>query len=417
MKNILLIFGGDSAESEVSILTAAQVEEMNNGNFKIFSLLVRNGKLYLCKDKICPKVCALDDLPKNKFKQVSVFDGCLYLVKKNSLTKLAKIDCAILACHGGYGENGELVSMLNLSGIPTSVGNSSALMISMDKTLSKSFFNEIGVNCLPGFWFDKIDWDNNKKVLIDKINKLGFPIVVKPARQGSSVGVSFVRSMDNLDDAVELAIVYDDKVLIESGLGDFREFNVSVISFNDKIVISEIEEPVREGAILSFKDKYLSGGKTNKFDTSKKLGIFSCGKNDFDFVNSENEIEKCLNIDENANNKHKKHVFLERSKNTDINKIGMSSAGRNFPAELDGELVKQIKSFAKLIVEKLEFYGVCRIDFLVSGDKVFVNEINAIPGSLAFYFWNVDDFLDLLVCGACSNNVRKKVVPVAKFLN
>lgn len=371
MKNILLIFGGDSAESEISIVTAKQIEQMKTQDISLFCVLLRNKNMYLCKYFDIFE-CVKDPLNKKIFLPIIISNNNIYY-KKNRPKIIAKIDGAIIATHGGSGENGELVSFLKMNDIPCSVGNNLALGVAMDKVISKAVFKDFNIPVVDSFWFYKHEWDENREGCFLKAAEMGYPLCIKPARQGSSVGIGFVKSESELEDAVELALEFDDKILVEKGLVDFRELNVSVISDGEKVMVSELEEPIRASDILSFADKYLGGGKGGS--KGKMNGV------------------KC-----------------------EENTRGMEGSYRKFPAEVEESVSKKVKDLARRAAECLELYGVTRFDFLLHEGNVYLNEINAVPGSLSHYFWgDTKNFFNTLVKLSTTFKTDKKV-EVAKFL-
>lgn len=342
MKKVAVFFGGMSSEHDVSILTGLQILELAPDNVTPVPIfLCFENKMWMPKKKLDAQ--QFSDFEKNKrlFDQVVLVEKTLFLIKKQKQKKLFDIDAAIIACHGGSGENGELVAFLKQNGVGTSVGDPLALGIAMDKVVAKHFFAGIGVPVLDGFGFDGNDW-KNKAAVFEKAEKLGFPVAVKPARQGSSIGVTLAHSLEKFADAVETALLFDDKVLVEKGLVDFREFNCSALNDCHRIWTSEIEEPIRSKEILTFEDKYLSGGKSKK---------------------------NCFN-----------QVSALSAK-------GMAALSRKFPADIPGELKGSIQKISETCVREFGLFGVVRLDFLFDGENLFLNEINAVPGSLSMYFW------------------------------
>lgn len=391
MDNVLLVFGGEAAEREVSIVTGMQIAAFCPEKYKLFAVILdEDGRMFWVK-KHDAALCARKERNKKYFVEVCVRKRALWACGGRKMKKICDTDKAIIACHGGKGENGELVAALEFEGLGCSVGSPLALGIAMDKVVAKAAFKFFGVPVVDSFWFDKDKFDNMREQVKEQALAFGYPLVVKPARQGSSVGIGFVRNPEEFEDAVELALEFDDKILVEKGLVGFRELNVSTINAFDKVVVSEVEEPFRHSQILSFEDKYLGGGKG-------KLGGGKGGK-------------------------------LGGAK-LDLGKDGAGNGGaktgsmvgvcRQFPADVDVEISDRIKEIAEDVVCKLGLIGVARLDFMLVGDDLFLNEINSVPGSLAFYFWTrkgeESEFFEKLVVICDFERKNKKHTPIATFL-
>jgi D-alanine-D-alanine ligase len=209
----------------------------------------------------------------------------------------------------------------------------------MDKITTKMILKSIGISVLDDVWFYSYEWIENKDVIIAKIKaKLTYPLIVKPSNSGSSVGVTAVNNDLELEDAIDLAVSMSQRVIIERRIQNLKEVNCSVLGDREAMQVSVCEEPVRADAILSYKDKYLSGAK---------------------------------------------------SKTGAMNRTGMTDAKRKIPAEISKEVAAKIHTIAKQAFVTLNCNGVVRIDFLIDQDnnEIYLCELNTIPGSLAFYLW------------------------------
>ena len=189
--------------------------------------------------------------------------------------------------------------------------------------------------------------DENKEIS----EKIGFPLIVKPVNLGSSVGITKVNTEAELDEAIMLGFSFSDRILIEHAITALREINCSVLGDSDSCEASVCEEPFMNDEILSYEDKYL-GGNTKSSGASK----------------------------------------------------GMASLGRKIPADLTKKKSNEIRDLACKVFKAIGANGVVRIDFIIDTDTdtVYANEINTIPGSLAFYLWDATgikytDLLDRLV--------------------
>ncbi len=349
--NLGIIFGGKSPEHEVSIITAFQVWPwINKEKYQPFLI-------YLDYDNqafLCPPIKKQDyqKFIENTIKEKAYVDfikGGIYL-KKGFFKKRIKVDAVLLLTHGGSGENGQIQGLLDFFDIPYTGSNLLTSAITMDKVLTKESFAKIGLKTLPYSWFDYKDFKKDQKKIVKDIeDKLKYPLFIKPARSGSSIGINKVKNRKELVGAINKAAVFDNKILIEESLEDAIDINCAVMGGLSPI-ISPCEQPLSDEQFLSFQEKYLKGGK-NK---------------------------------------------------------GMASLSRIIPAPIPEKKALEIKNMAKIIFGEIILWGMSRIDFLYQKKtgKVYPNEINSIPGSLAFYLWQakniqppqlIDRMIDLAI--------------------
>lgn len=324
MKNVLVFFGGASCEHDVSVLTGVMTANCLDGNgYNAIPVFIDDNGEWYSDEKLKnlafysreEKVAKVTLLPS---------DDRLYEIKKNKLKVKAKADCAINCLHGVNGEDGSLAGYLRLVGLPLVSSPTFAAAASMDKYYTKIVASGLKVPTLPYVKLKRDDYYRNKQFAYKLVEKIGLPLIVKPANLGSSIGITTVKSRAEFFDAVELAFAYDGKVVVEKALTEFREINCACYRAEDKYVVSQCEEPLNKSEILTFEDKYVS-------PTPKK-----------------------------------------------------------FPADIPEEIAAKIRETTSFIYRKLEFSGVIRIDYLVSGDEVYLNEINSVPGSLAYYLFVED---------------------------
>lgn len=386
METIGFIFGGKSAEHEVSVITAMQIisaytkEECN-----VLPIFLDKSNNWFVFDA---KKVALSDFAREKldakiFTPVRLDKGekCLILQRGKRAEKI-KLDACVNLCHGGLGENGQLVGEFEACGIPISSGDSIGLGVAFDKVLSKFLCAADGIPVLPCVWFFKDEWENAPTKIIGELNRMKFPLIVKPARQGSSIGISRVNNATELVSAVRVAFEFDNKVLVEHAIENAREFNCSALGMaGDDVMISDVDEPIKKHQFLSFEDKYIGdvkGASISKF----------CDTKDAD-----------------------------GAKGGDLNggiKGGALSASGGRTYLKDAKLTKKVRELTAQAFRLHGLRGVCRVDFLFDPKrkKLYLNEINTIPGSLAFYFWtragmNTIAFVDHLIKIAKTANARK----------
>lgn len=376
MKNVLLVFGGKSYEHDISVVTASQI--YSKTKLKETKLV----PFYISRDDRCfiyeSDKFDLKDFSKNgfseknkKFKEVVFVWGeknKIFVKTHFGLKEYLESDVAIFACHGSSGENGKLVSIFESIGICTSAGNFDSLAVCMNKFLFKQVMKGIKVPVVSGFKISEKIYENNKESFEKKFNKMKYPVILKANNGGSSIGVFVAESKEDFTQKLNDAFEFDNEVLIEKFIDGSREFNVAVIGTSDSYEVSEVDEPLKKHELLSFTDKYLSnGGKNCKVDKSLK--------------NS------------------------------------MATQSRKFPAEISSNLSGRIKGFASKIFESLNLCGVVRIDFLYdeATDKLYVCEVNSIPGSLSYYFFKenkilVNDLVNRLIQIAYRNSENKNLI-------
>ena len=253
------------------------------------------------------------------------------LFGKTEQVVVARLDCVIPVFHGMHGEDGSVQGLLELCNIPYASSGIGASAVGMDKVYMKLFFRGCGFPVLPGEFFLRHQWDKDPEAVMDAIEaKLEYPVFVKPAMLGSSIGVSRANDRASLKEALELGFEFDRKVLVEKGLVDPLELNCSVLGYNGEAEASEIEMPISGGDLLTFMDKY--GSNSTK---------------------------------------------------------GMASLKRVLPAPIEPELRDQIRSLSVDIFNAMDCKGVVRIDYMFdsASQEIYITEINTIPGSLAFYLW------------------------------
>lgn len=327
--NIALVFGGRSVEHDISIITAKQIYGLADNQHNICLIYVnKQDELNLYTNK---QFSLQDFKQANKYLlPVELSNG--YVCYKHKLGKISKqkIDAAIFCCHGGDGENGVLASKFLASKIPVSCGSPVALGVCMDKWLTKQFLNGLNITNTPAICVDNSYSLNQVDSLITE--KFGYPAIIKPRWGGSSIGIKIATNKAELMDGLMVALEYDDNIVIEKALQEFTEYNCAVLGGSWEAVVSQIDEPEKKQAFLTFDDKYKNSGKGGK-------------------------------------------------------KGGMKTQVRKFPAEIDDKLKEQLQNISLKVFKELGLQGVVRIDYMVEGGKVYLNEVNAIPGSLGYYFF------------------------------
>lgn len=346
-KKVGILLGGKSVEHEVSIITGLQV--FDNIDISLYNPLViyinQSGKWYV-GDSLSD-ISFYKNINYKNIREVVPYgeNNKLVLIDKKSINKRVGrkykdivIDIVIPAVHGTNCEDGSIHGFCQMYDIPCAFGSVLSSSVGMDKIIMKKLFSSDGLPIVPYFWFYKYEVQNDYDCVVEQAHELGYPIIVKPANLGSSIGINKVNNADELVFALDVALSYDNKVIIEKCIENVREINCAVLGYEDDIISSYCEEPLGWKEFLSFDDKYIH-----------------------------------------------KEKFQDETK-------------RKMPADLDLDISNKIQSFAKQAFKSVDCSGNARIDFLYDGDNIYINEINTIPGSLAFYMWEYSNisFRDLI---------------------
>ena len=328
---VMVVYGGVSPEHDVAIVTALQVmAALKDADFEVMPVYIsKEGNWYLGNDCFTDPRSYKDirALLKKGKKVVWSADPSMGLMEKNWWgfgVTVRQPDVVFPVIHGRGGEDGTLQGLLEMAGTPYVGCSVTASAVKIDKYLAKKIAQSCGLEVLKDILVIK----GEKMSLADK-KALKYPVMVKPVGLGSSIGLSRVSGVKDLDDALEVAFCYDRRVIIEEALSDFDEVNISVLG-NNPYVVSKTEEPKSSGKVLSFADKY-EGQKASK---------------------------------------------------------GMAGSKRLIPAQQSAAIIKKIEEGAVKLFRAIGGKGIARVDFMVDKKgKVYFNEINTMPGSLAFYLW------------------------------
>ena len=356
-----VIFGGESVEHEVSIISAVQaMNKMDSEKYEIIPIYITKDREWYTGEALREIENYQDmDLIKRYCKKVVLYckNGAFVLQSKGFFKRVIKeIDIAFPIVHGTNVEDGTLQGYLQTIGVPYVGSNVYASVVGQDKIFMKQIFESENVPIKKYVWFYDNDYKLDAESVLKKVNTLTYPVIVKPATLGSSVGISTAKNEEEVIESIEEAIKYDTKIVVEELVKNLKEVNISVLGNYKNQELSVIEEVISNEDFLTYEEKYIGNGKTK-------------GKGPI------------------------KGSMKSASK-------GMVSADRKIPADLTKALEKQVQEEAVKAFKALGSSGVFRIDFLVDTKekKAYVNEINSIPGSLAFYLWGPTgkDYTELL---------------------
>lgn len=272
MLKVAVFFGGDSVESDISVITGiGALSSLDAAKYDGIAVFVRDNKFWVANDQKALSVGVYSKFNKANFKEVYISNKRLVHAKKVFKEKTIDVDVALLCMHGGVGENGGLQGLLEACDIPYTSTDIAKSAICMDKALTHIFLTKIGVNNVK---YQLV----NEKVTEEEVNEIfeqfGGSVVVKPNSLGSSVGVQAVSDSKQIYKAIQNALRYDKFALIEQKVDNLVEFNCAGICSEDQVIVSGVDIPVRSKEILDFGDKYLmfdGKAKQEKFDLSINL--------------------------------------------------------------------------------------------------------------------------------------------------
>lgn len=357
MKTVIgVFFGGRSTEHEISVISANQaMAAIDENRFSVVPVYITKDGRWFTGDALrnvanYRDINALLSKCTQVYMRPSYGDYNLYRHERRLFGSdvMATLDVAIPVLHGSNGEDGIFEGVLESIGIPYAGCNTLASANGMDKITMKMIMQACDIPVVDYVWFTDKEWFARRDELIEKIeDKLGYPVIVKPANLGSSVGISRVANREELIEKVDVAEKYSTRIIVEHMVDNLKEINCSVLGDCDDYQTSVCEEPIKSGEILSYEDKYMGGTKSAK---------------------------------------------------------GMQASQKRIPADLPVEMSDRIRFLAGETFRVLSCHGVSRVDVIVDDDtkEIYVNEINTIPGSLSFYLWEAtgipfDKLMDRLV--------------------
>lgn len=336
-----VFFGGRSTEHEISVISASQaMHAINKDKYDVVPIYIsKQGKWYtgnaLLDIQNYRNTTELLTQVEEIYMEPTFGDYNIYK-KKRSLfgsSILKHLDVVIPVLHGSNGEDGIFEGVLETIGIPYAGCCTLSSANGMDKITMKMILKSCGIPVVDYVWFTDKEWFARRNEIIDQIEReIGYPVIVKPANLGSSVGIGRARNREELIEKVDGAEIYTTRIIVEDMVEELQEINCSVLGNCDECEASVLEEPIKSGEILSYEDKYVGGTKGAK---------------------------------------------------------GMQAAQKRIPADLPKAETERIQFLARETFRVLSCHGVSRVDMIIDRKTrdIYVNEINTIPGSLSFYLW------------------------------
>lgn len=351
---IAVFFGGRSVEHEISVISALQaIAAFNKEKYDIVPVYItKQGRWYtgpkLLDVTNYKDMNALTEQCEEVFMRPEYGDYNLYKANTGMFSKrnpiVATLHAAIPVLHGTNGEDGIFEGLLETIGIPYAGCNTLSSANGMDKITMKMILRSEGIPVVDYVWFTDKQWGRERDSIISRIeNEIGYPVIVKPANLGSSVGIGKASSREELIAKIDNAEKFSQRIIVEHCINRLKEINCSVLGDADDHQSSVLEEPIKSGDFLSYEDKYMGGTKTTQ---------------------------------------------------------GMQASEKRIPAELPEEQTEKIRKMAADTFRVLSCHGVSRVDVMIDEDtnEIYVNEINTIPGSLSFYLWEASgiSFMELM---------------------
>ena len=356
MRKVAVVFGGRSCENEISVLTGVfTLNILDRSAYQLFPVYIHTDGGFYTSPKMF-SVEAFKDGGCKKFQKIFFNQGTMYVLneKKRRVKALFQPDVILNCCHGGLGEGGGVSALAEWNKIPLASPDITPSAVFMDKCLTKVVLRGLNIPTVDYIRVNETDYSKRGAFLLKRIeSRLKYPVIVKPAHLGSSIGISVANNEQEAKQAIEAAFQLDGRILIEKYLAQKIDVNCAAYSINGEIIVSEPERAFGDG-VYSFEDKYV--------------------KRTTDGVQGKGEIH--------------------------TNKGGRYA--------LSKELRDKIRAYTRTVYKRMDLKGVVRMDFLVSGNALYLCEVNTVPGSLAYYLFceRVTDaraFFSALIEGAVKN--------------
>ena len=357
--NIGVIFGGKSVEHEISIISACNIMSyIDENKYKVVPIYIDKNNNWYTGEHLKNILNYRDiSLVKRYAKKVKLTKRHnTFVLEKEGLFKKAicALDIVLPLGHGKYMEDGSLQGYLDMIGIPYIGSNVLGSSLGQDKVVQKDILKQNNIPVCNYVWFYDYEFIKNKKDVLNKISCLKYPLFIKPASLGSSIGITKVNDEKELIKGINEAIKFDRKILIEEGIENLKEVNISVMGNYEDQTVSDIEEINAVDGFYSFKEKYIDG---------------------YDKGSLKKKVDKLVSK----------------------------------------EMIADLKKYALNTFKVINASGVARIDFLINYNKriIYVNEINTVPGDLAIYLWMNDkvspkELIEKLIQIAFEENKKRK---------
>lgn len=374
-----VLFGAASQEHDVSVVTAQQL--MDAADCRRINVIAVycdfENRLY-CGPSLRDLATYRPRPPRSR-EVVFAWDEAGPCIRAKSGTWRQPVDCVLPAFHGPFGEDGRIQGMLELMGIPVTGFSATHSALAMRKDATKALVKSVGVNVLPHVAVNAADMAEPRAVCAKVADEIGYPVIVKPANLGSSIGVGMARDDETLVTLIRSVLRLDRFALVEPRVNNLQEYNVALIHRDAQVRFSAIERPKSSAELLDFKEKYLSAGDKDGSSRAGKLG------------------------------------------QVPVPSQGMLSLTRDINPDIPDHLRERIYRYGRAAFSVLGLRGAPRIDFMYDSvaDELWFNEINPIPGSYGFFLWEAatppllfPELIEHLVSEALADTIKSFDDPV-----
>ena len=364
-RTIGVVFGSRSVEHDVSIVTAQQVmKALRPERYDVVPIYITRDGRWLTgpalrdiqsfqSDAIAERMDVQDAIISPSTQHHGLIINPVSGLFGRS--RAQRLDVVFPVMHGTHGEDGTLQGLLEMADLPFVGANTMTSAVARDKIMLKTVLAQNNLPVVPHIAVTRPDWVAAPDEILAHIAKeLGYPVFIKPASLGSSIGIGRAANADEARNYINIAANFDRRILIETALPDVIEINCALLGYRD-LRPSVLEQPISWQEFLTYEEKYM------------------------------------------------------RSEGA----AGMKGAERKIPAPLPDEMTTRIQEMAVAAFQAVDGCGTARVDFLLQGDTIYVNEINTLPGSFAFYLWQEEgmspsDVVEALVELAMEAHAEKR---------
>lgn len=369
MIKVGVIYGGESVEHEVSIITAVTLmENLDTEKYEAIPIYISKEREWYTGDvlKKIENYQDLDNLKRYAKKMIFYRDKNKFIIRKKDFPRycLNEVDIIIPAVHGANVEDGSIQGYLEILGVPYVGSNVYGSVLGQDKVFMKQIFKDYMLPITKYIWFFDTEYNHDSKKIIKEVEHIGYPVIVKPATLGSSVGISKAKNEEELLIAIDEALQYDYKIVVEECIEDMVDINCSVLGDYQYQQTSEIQEIKPKGDYFTYEEKYISGNKKGKMKNKKGV-------------------------------KGSSNIYI-------------------MAPNISNDIKKEIREISKKAFIALNLSGLARMDFIVNKkeNKVYINEPNTIPGDFSYFMWEAvgkeyKNLLDDLITLAIKQHRKK----------
>ncbi|GAB4508707.1 MAG: D-alanine--D-alanine ligase family protein [Anaerolineae bacterium] len=343
---VAVIFGGRSVEHDVSVVTGHQIiRAFDSERYEVVPVYITPDGRWFTGDPLLELKNYPDEIISHKGVYPVVLSPSVQhhgliinpVAGRLQKSEIKRLDVVFPAIHGTHGEDGTLQGLLELADIPYVGCAVMGSAVANDKAITKMVLRQNGIPVVNDLIFDRSEWLDDRAGVLARIKaQLRFPVFVKPVTLGSSIGVGRAQDDITLEASLDIAANFDRRIMVEEAVINAAEINCSVIGYGSRLEVSVLEQPVSWEEFLTYEEKYMRGGG------------------------------------------------------------GMKSAERIIPAQVSESFTARVQDYAARAFRAIDGRGISRIDFLIAtqdgiiteDSPIYLNEINTLPGSLAFYLWH-----------------------------